>query len=147
MIFVHNYNWFNGNPFANSYCYNKIKENIIYATSCFFGPNQNNSCVTNSALLNLAFTDISDISVSVSHYLMVTPDNYHPPLVLHFKLIFDCCCTSLNPQCNYGKGDYLLLMIPYTMLSGSLVTTACHVLRLQMEEKASRYGGSCEYIE
>jgi transposase len=28
-----------------------------------------------------------------------------------------------------------------SMLSGSLVTMAWHVLRLQMEEKASRYGG------
>jgi hypothetical protein len=27
------------------------------------------------------------------------------------------------------------------MLGGSLVTTAWHVLRLQMEERASRYGG------
>jgi hypothetical protein len=27
------------------------------------------------------------------------------------------------------------------------VTMACWVLRLQMEKTASRYGGSCEYIE
>jgi hypothetical protein len=34
---------------------------------------------------------------------------------------------------------YLLVVI--SMLSGSLVTMAWHVLRLQMEKKASRYGG------
>jgi hypothetical protein len=32
------------------------------------------------------------------------------------------------------------------MLWGSLVTTALGALRLTMEEKALRYGGSCEYI-
>jgi hypothetical protein len=39
-------------------------------------------------LLDLAFTNISDLSVSVSNYPLVAPDNYHPPLVLEFKLFF-----------------------------------------------------------
>jgi hypothetical protein len=34
-----------------------------------------------------------------------------------------------------------------SMLGGSLVTTAWRVLRLRMEDTASRCGGSCEYIE
>jgi hypothetical protein len=29
----------------------------------------------------------------------------------------------------------------FSMLSGSLVTTAWHILRLRMEKMASRYGG------
>jgi hypothetical protein len=35
----------------------------------------------------------------------------------------------------------IILNIVIAMLSGSLVTTAWRVLRLRMEEKASRYGG------
>jgi hypothetical protein len=39
------------------------------------------------------------------------------------------------------------MVITISMLGGSLVTAAWRVLRLRMEETASRYGGSCEYIE
>jgi hypothetical protein len=40
---------------------------------------------------------------------LVAPDNYHPPLDLEFKLIFNSQYTVLVPRCNCGKGDYLLL--------------------------------------
>jgi len=36
---------------------------------------------------------------------------------------------------------YSLKISSKTMLGGSLVTMAWYILRLQMEEKASRYGG------
>jgi hypothetical protein len=37
--------------------------------------------------------------------------------------------------------NFKLMVIKHAMLSGSLVTTAWRVLRLWMEEKASRCGG------
>jgi hypothetical protein len=83
-----NFDWLNGTSLSNSYYYNKIKGNSLYTTSCFLGLNQHNSYVPNSALLDLVFTNISDLSVSVSNYPLVAPDNYHPPLVLEFKLAF-----------------------------------------------------------
>jgi hypothetical protein len=36
---------------------------------------------------------------------------------------------------------FSLFLVLQSMLSGSLVTTAWRVLKLRMEEKASRYGG------
>jgi hypothetical protein len=62
---VSNYDWFNGIPSSNSYYCNKIKENLIHAISCFLGLNQHNY-VSHSALLDLVFTNISDLSVSIS---------------------------------------------------------------------------------
>jgi hypothetical protein len=95
--------------FSNSYYYHKIKGNSLHTTFCFLGLNQHNNCVPNSALLDLVFTNISDLSVSISNYLSVAPDNYHPPLVLEFKLFYHSQFATLVPRRNYGKGDYLLL--------------------------------------
>jgi hypothetical protein len=46
-------------------------------------------------------------------------------------------------QCNVNEFRLLFSKMAYsvTMLSGSLVTTAWRVLRLRMEEMASRYRG------
>jgi hypothetical protein len=42
----------------------------------------------------------------------------------------------------YGRNKFLVGMCNFlSMLSGSLLNTAWHVLRLRMEEAASRYGG------
>jgi hypothetical protein len=106
---VPNFDWLNGTSFSNSYYYNKIKGNSLYTTLCFLGLNEHNNCVPNSALLDLVFTNISKLSVSISYYPLVAPDNYHPPLVLAFKLIFHSQYTMLVPRRNYEKGDYLLL--------------------------------------
>jgi hypothetical protein len=81
---------------------------LIHTTSCFLGLNQHNSSVSNSAL-DLVFTNINDLCVSISNYPVVTSDNYHSPLYLHFKLTFDCQPAFLTHQCNYGQGDYLSL--------------------------------------
>jgi hypothetical protein len=40
--------------------------------------------------------------------------------------------------------DKTIIARAVIMLSGSLVTTAWRVLRLRMEEKASRYGGQLQ---
>jgi hypothetical protein len=61
------------------YC-NKVKGNLIHATSCFLGLNQHNNSVSNSALLDLVLTNINDLRVSVLNYPMVASDNCHPPL-------------------------------------------------------------------
>jgi hypothetical protein len=65
--------------------------------------------ISNSALLDLVFTNINDICVSLSNYPVVSPDNYHPPLNIDFKLTLDSQLTFLIPRRNYGQVDYLLL--------------------------------------
>jgi hypothetical protein len=84
---------------------------LIYATSYFLGLNQHNNSISNSALLDLVFTDINDLCVSLSNYPVVASNNYHPQLNLVFKLILDSQLIFLTPRRSYRQGDYLLLYI------------------------------------
>jgi hypothetical protein len=106
---VPKYDCLNGTPLSNCYYYNKIKGNLIDATSCFLSLNQHNNSTSNNALLDLVFTNINNLCVSFSNYPVVAPDNYHPPLNLDFKLTSDSQPTFLTPRRNYGQGDCLLL--------------------------------------
>jgi len=62
---------------------------------------------------------------------------------------FPLCALPTYSLPPHLLGPYLSSFVPQqsaargggTMLGGSLVTTAWRVLRLRMEEKASRYGG------
>jgi hypothetical protein len=107
----------NGVPLPNSHYYNKIKENSIHASTCFFGLHQHNNSAVNSALLDLVFSNISDLGVSISSFPVVTPDKYHPPL-LDFKLTFDCHRTSLAPHRSYAHGDTCCSTMFYVILTG-----------------------------
>jgi hypothetical protein len=75
---VPNYNWSYGTPLPDAHYYSKIKENLFYATTCFLGLNQHKDTVPNCTLLDLVFTNITDLSVSISDFYMVSPDKYHP---------------------------------------------------------------------
>jgi hypothetical protein len=76
--------------------------------TCLFGLDQHNNSVVNSALLDLVFSNISDLSVSISSAPVVTRNKFHPPLPLDYKLTFDCYRASLTPHRSYVQGDYLL---------------------------------------
>jgi hypothetical protein len=65
--------WLNGIALSNCYYYNKIKGNLIHAAPCFLGLNQHNNSVPNSTLLDVVFTNINDLCVSISDYPMVAP--------------------------------------------------------------------------
>jgi hypothetical protein len=93
------YDWINGAPLPNSYCYKKIKGNHIYTATCFLGFDQRNNSTVNSALLDLVFSDISDISAYISSSPVVTSDKYHPPLLLDFNLTLNSSYL-LTPQCS-----------------------------------------------
>jgi hypothetical protein len=82
---------------------------LIYATFFFLSLNQRNNSTSNNSLLDLVFTNINDLHVSLSNYPVVAPDNYHPPLNLDFKVTLDSQPIFLNPLRSYGQGDYLLL--------------------------------------
>jgi hypothetical protein len=102
------YDWLNCTLLSNCYYCNKIKGNLINATSCFLGLNRHNNSIPNSALPDLVSTNINDLRVSTSNDPMVVSNNCHPPLNLDFKLTFDCQLTFLTHRHNYGQGgDYL----------------------------------------
>jgi hypothetical protein len=63
-----NYDLINGRPLPNSYDYNKIKGNSIRTATCFLGPDHHTDDVVNSAILDLVFTNISDLSASTSNF-------------------------------------------------------------------------------
>jgi hypothetical protein len=65
--------------------------------------------VTNGSLLDLVFTNINDLNVSISDFSMVSPDKYHPPLLLDFQLMLDYSYLLSTSRRLYGRGDYLLL--------------------------------------
>jgi hypothetical protein len=106
---VPNYDWINGASLPNSYYYNKIKGNLFHTATCFLGLEQRNDTATHSALLELVFSNISNLSASISSFSVVTPDKYHPPLLLFFKLTLNCHSTSLTLRRSYAQGDYLSL--------------------------------------
>jgi hypothetical protein len=65
--------------------------------------------VPNGCLLDLVFINICDLSVSISDFSTVSPNKYHPPLLLDFQLMLDYSYSPSTPRCLYGRGDYLLL--------------------------------------
>jgi hypothetical protein len=65
--------------------------------------------VTNGSLLDLVFTNINNLNVSISDFSMVSPDKYHPPLLLDFQLMLDYSYLLSTSRRLYGRGDYLLL--------------------------------------
>jgi hypothetical protein len=89
--------------------------------TCFLGLEQCNSSTMNDALLDLVFSNISNLSVSSSCFAVVNPDRYHPPLNLDLELIFDFLRIPLSPQHNFAQGDYLLLYNVLTHVDWSRV--------------------------
>lgn len=107
-----------GIPLYDCYYYNIIKRNLVLASSYFLCLNPHSSSFLNNAFLDLLYTDISDLHISVLSYPLVGSDNYHSPLNLDSELTFDFHPTFLTSQCNYGQEDYLLLYILYVIVTG-----------------------------
>jgi hypothetical protein len=96
--------WINSTPLSNfNYC-NKIKGNSIHTPTSFLAPHQGNNSIINCALLDLVFSDISDISVSISDNPVVTPDNDHPPLLFDLNLTLVSQRISLAPHRSWAQG-------------------------------------------
>jgi hypothetical protein len=104
---VPNYNWSYGSPLPDAHYYSKMKGNLFLAAICFLGLNQHDT-VPNGSLLDLVFTNMNDLSVSISDFSMVSLDKYHPPLLLDFQLMLAYSYLLSMPHL-YGQGDYLLL--------------------------------------
>jgi hypothetical protein len=92
----------------NSYYYNKIKR-YFHTATCFLGLDQRNNAIINSALLDLVFSNISDLSACSSSSPVVTRNKYHPPLLLDFSLTPDSHLIFLTSHRSYAKGEYLLI--------------------------------------
>jgi hypothetical protein len=111
-----NYDRPNGTPTPNTYYYNKRKSNLVHTTVCFLCLNKHNDSVSNSALLDLFFSNIRDLIVYISNYSVVSPDSYLSPLVFYCQLTFECPHISPVYHHNSAQGDYFLLFNTYFRL-------------------------------
>jgi hypothetical protein len=71
---VPNCDWVNGAPLPDSYYYNKIQGNSIDTATCFLGLDQRSNYIINIALLDAIFSNISELSASISSCPVATPD-------------------------------------------------------------------------
>jgi hypothetical protein len=69
----------------------------------FLDLSQHNSFVQTNILLDVLFTNINILSVSVSNFPIVTSDYYHPLLSLDFKLTY--CTRPSRHLCIAGTSN------------------------------------------
>jgi hypothetical protein len=105
---VLNYIWSYGTSLPDAQFCSKIKGTYSVQPPVFsISVNTTTRC--QMALLDLVFTNISDLSLPISDFCMVSPDKYHPPLLIDFQLMLDYSYLLSTPRRLYGRGDYLLL--------------------------------------
>jgi hypothetical protein len=109
------FDWKRGLSLPNSHYYSKFNGNAIYTSKCLLNLNQCTKTAASSNLLDLIFSNLSDLSVDPVDPGLIKPDNYHPPLIINICLFIATCVQ--NYAYSYRKlssGDYALL---YTTLS------------------------------
>jgi hypothetical protein len=107
--------WKRGLPLLNSHYYSKLKGDVIYTSTCLLNLSQCTDTVSSSNLLDLIFSNLSELDITPVYPGCKKPDNYHPPLIIDIYLPFATCIQ--NYVYSYRKflsGDYALL---YTTLS------------------------------
>lgn len=77
----------------------------FFATNCFF--QNNNNLIKHGSLLDLVFYNVATLSIIVSLDSFVSPDPYHPPLVINFHNYMQVTCfNSSYTYFNFNKADY-----------------------------------------
>jgi hypothetical protein len=109
------FDWKRGLSQANCYYYSKLKGESIYTSTCLLDLRQCIDAVGCSSLLDLAFTNFSELNINFIDSGNIKPDAYHPPFVVDVFLPFDA--SRHNCEYSYRKfasGDYTFL---YNILS------------------------------
>jgi hypothetical protein len=87
----------------------------IYTSTCLLDLRQRIDAVGSNSLIDLVFTNISELHINFIDSGIIKPDAYHPPFVIDASLPFDA--STRNYEYSYHKfasGDYTLL---YNILS------------------------------
>ncbi|PNF33582.1 hypothetical protein B7P43_G14684 [Cryptotermes secundus] len=82
------FDWKSGLALPNSHYYSKLKGDAIYTSTCLLNLNQCIDNVRSSNLLDLIFSNLSDISITPIHSGPIKPDNYHKTECLYQKFSF-----------------------------------------------------------
>jgi hypothetical protein len=82
------FNWKRGLPLPNSHYYSKLKGGVFCTFTCLLNLSQCIDIVCNSNLLDLIFSNLSDLYIIPLDAGLVKPDNYQLPLILNIHLPF-----------------------------------------------------------
>jgi hypothetical protein len=111
---VPGYDWVTGHFHANTNYYKKLRGEVFQNAACFYWLSQYNLTVQSKNLLDLVFSNYTDIAVSNSYIDLVKPDTFHPSLVIDLSIFLPSFALSQRYYHNYAYGDYALL---YNFLS------------------------------
>jgi hypothetical protein len=95
------FDWNCGLPQANSHYYSKLKGDAIFTSLCFLDLRQRMDAVGSSSLLDLVFTNFSDLRITSADSGIVKPDAYHPPLII--DILLPTATTARNGEYSYYK--------------------------------------------
>jgi hypothetical protein len=93
---VSGFDWKSGVSLPNFHYYSKLKGHAIYSSTCFLNPNQCIDTAGSHNLLDLMFSNLSDLSVDPVDPGLIKPDNYHPPLIINISLPIATCVEKLR---------------------------------------------------
>jgi hypothetical protein len=120
VIMVGNFNapgfdWNSDLALRNSHHYSKLKRHAIYTSTCLLNLNQRIDTVGSSNLLDLIFSNLSDLSITPFDPGLIKPHNYHHPLIINIYLPFTTCIQNyVYSYRKFSPGDYSML---YNILS------------------------------
>jgi hypothetical protein len=77
---VPSFDWKSGLPRENCQFYSKLRGDAIYTSTCFLGVEQCVDADYSSNMLDLVFSNITDLHITFPNTGMVKPDVYHPPV-------------------------------------------------------------------
>jgi hypothetical protein len=112
---VPGFDWERGLPCEYCQFYSKLRGDAIHASTCFLGLGECVDADHSSNILDLVFSNITDLHITFPDTSMVKPDVYHPPLLIELPFIVKTCFkTNELSYFKYACGDYTLL---YNILS------------------------------
>jgi hypothetical protein len=83
---------------------------IIIIIMCLLNLSQCNDIVGSSNLLDLIFSNLNDLDITLVDPGLIKPDNYHPPMIINICLPFGTCIQNVVYSfCKFSSGDYALL--------------------------------------
>jgi hypothetical protein len=88
------FDWKSGLPLPNSHYYSKLTGDAIYTSTYLLNRNQFIDTVGSSNLLDLIFSNLSDLDITPVDPGLIKPDNFHPPLIINIYLSFATCMTA-----------------------------------------------------
>jgi hypothetical protein len=109
------FDWKLGVSLPNSHYYSELKGDAIYASTCLLNLSQCIDTDGNGNLLDLTFSNTSDLVITNVDPGLIKPDYYHPPLLINVNLPSATCTQNyIHFYRKFSSGNYALL---YNILS------------------------------